>query len=179
MVKLHRVRKICYHIDIGNRFGAPKMQTQTSPVKMQYLIFLLDGHPYALPLTDVEHILRAVEITPVPGAAPSLLGLINLQGEIIPVLNLRHRLNLPAREVELTDRLIITRGGGQKIALLVDAVRDIIAPSPEDIIAVADTSTDADLIRGAIKHGDEILFLCDFAKLPPLHTPASEQTVVR
>src|SRR3712207_6774571 len=88
----------------------------------RYVVFTLDEHGYALPLSFVERIVRAVEVTPLPKAPEIVLGVINVQGRVIPVVNIRKRFRLPEREIELSDQFIIARTAKRTIALVVDAV---------------------------------------------------------
>ena len=73
----------------------------------QYLIFTLDKQRYAMGLEGVEKVIRAVEMNTLPEGQDLLLGLINMQGKIIPVLNIRKHFYLPQREMEINDRIII------------------------------------------------------------------------
>jgi len=96
----------------------------------QNVIFTLDERLYAVGLSAVSRVMHAVEITPLPKAPPIVIGVINLGGIIIPVVSIRRRFNLPERELELTDRLIIARASrcgaredeGRLLAIVVDAV---------------------------------------------------------
>ncbi len=82
--------------------------------------FLLDDQRYALHLDVVERVIPAVEITPLPKAPEIVLGLINIRGKIIPVLNIRRRFRLPDRETELTDHFIIANTSKRTVALPAD-----------------------------------------------------------
>jgi hypothetical protein len=73
------------------------------------VVFNLDEQQYALHLAAVERIVRVAEITPVPKAPAIVLGVINVQGQVIPVINIRKRFRLPDREMSLSDHLIIAR----------------------------------------------------------------------
>src|SRR5262245_7366526 len=73
----------------------------------QYLIFKLEGHQYTLPLSKVDRVVSAVYVTPLPKASEVVLGIINIQGQVIPVINLRKRFRLSEREVEPSDQFII------------------------------------------------------------------------
>ena len=75
----------------------------------QCVVFTLDERFYAIRLSAVSRVVRAVEITPLPKAPPIVIGVINLGGRIIPVVNIRRRFRLPERELELTDQLIVAQ----------------------------------------------------------------------
>jgi purine-binding chemotaxis protein CheW len=86
------------------------------------LTFTLDGHRYALAATVVDRVVRAVAITPLPESPPVVLGCINVQGTITPVISLRRRFSLPDRPLCLTDQLILSQTSTRPVALLVDEV---------------------------------------------------------
>jgi purine-binding chemotaxis protein CheW len=79
------------------------------PMLGTVLVFALDDSLYALPLPSVERVIRAVEITALPGAPRIVLGVIDARGRIIPVLDIRMRLGLPERELACDDRFIVAR----------------------------------------------------------------------
>jgi purine-binding chemotaxis protein CheW len=68
------------------------------------ILFSLDERRFALPLRSVERVVRAVDITPLPDAPQMVLGVIDVQGEIVSVINLRRRCRMPERELQLTDQ---------------------------------------------------------------------------
>lgn len=92
-----------------------------------YLIFKLEEQAYALELNSVERVIRSVALTVPPDAPPLLLGLLNLGGEMAPVLDIRARFGLPPRPMELEDRLIICTCGGRKLAFPVDVVEGVVS----------------------------------------------------
>ena len=91
-----------------------------------FLLFCIEERRYALDVTDVERIVRAVEVTSVPDVPDFVRGLINVAGNIIPVIDMRRRLGLPTRDMELSDRFILTNVAGRLSALLVDGVEGVI-----------------------------------------------------
>src|SRR5258708_24469384 len=71
------------------------------------VVFTLGEQRYGLPLSSVERAVRIVEITPLPNGPDIVLGVINVQGRLIPVVNLRRRFSLPEHEVVLTDQIVV------------------------------------------------------------------------
>ncbi|MFQ5632726.1 MAG: chemotaxis protein CheW, partial [bacterium] len=63
--------------------------------KENHLVFTIDDQQFGLPMSQVERIIRAVEVRPVPEAPDYINGVINMQGRVIPVVNLRKRFRLP------------------------------------------------------------------------------------
>ena len=79
----------------------------------ELLIFEQAGQLYALPSSIVKEVLRAFSATPLPNAPPMVEGLLNVRGEIIPLVNLRRRMGLPERPLSLTDHFIVAHDGNR------------------------------------------------------------------
>lgn len=113
------------------------MSDEQAPTpKTNILIFILDEQRYALLLSAVERVIRAVEVTPWPEDDSLIWGMINVQGQVIPVVNLRRRLHLPEREIALSDRFIIARTAKQRVVLVVDEVSDVLTQASAGLLAV-------------------------------------------
>jgi len=102
--------------------------------QLQIIVFTLDEQRYALYLAAVRKTVRMVEITPLPQAPEMVLGVINFHGVVVPVLNIRRRFRLSERTAGLGDQLIIARTANRLVALVVDAVSDVIFLSPEQLV---------------------------------------------
>lgn len=87
--------------------------------------FNLDELHYALYLPAVERVVRTVEITPLPQAPGIVTGVVNFHGKIIPVVNIRKRFNLPEREINTEDQLIIARTSKRLVGIVVDTVSGV------------------------------------------------------
>lgn len=129
------------------------------------LIFTVDDRQYALRLDNVERIVRAVEVMPLPEASESVLGVINVQGQIMSVLSLRRRFRLPDREIELDDRFIIAHSSNQTIALLVDAVVGVVKISEQKVVPANHIAPGMDYSDGMIKLEDAMVLLPNLDKL--------------
>ncbi len=101
----------------------------------QLVVLTLDEQRYALHLSAVERIVRVVEVTPLPKAPEIVLGVVNVQGQIIPVINIRKRFCLPEREMNLSDQLIIAHTSRRTVALAADAVSGVVERSEQEVIA--------------------------------------------
>lgn len=87
-----------------------------------FLIFELRGIRAGLPVENVREIVRAVEISPLPHAPPVVEGVINLRGQVVPVVSLRARLGLPASPVDPSEHIIVISAQQRDVALRVDRV---------------------------------------------------------
>ena len=123
-----------------------------------FVVFRLDNQNYALYLNVVEKVVRAVEITPLPKAPEIVLGVINMQGKIIPVVDVRRRFRLPEREVEPDDRFIIAHTGRRKVVLVTDSVTGLREMTDQEIVSVAKIVPFDEYIKGVAKiDGDLVL----------------------
>jgi purine-binding chemotaxis protein CheW len=105
----------------------------------------LNEQHYALHLPCVERVVRAAEITPLPGAPSIVAGVIDVAGSVIPVIDLRKRLGLLEREIVLSDQLVIARTTTRTVALIVDAVTEVMDCSQAQI-------SSADAVLPGLRH---------------------------
>lgn len=125
----------------------------------QLVVFTLGDHNYAMRLSAVERAVRMVEITSLPKAPEIVIGVINMQGRIVPVLNMRKRFRLPEREPGLNDQLLIARTSKRTVALVVDTVRDVIEHAMEETIVPQMIVPGLEYVTGVIKLEDGLLFI--------------------
>lgn len=98
----------------------------------EILVFEIGGRRFALPISCVKELVRAVATVPVPSAPAVVEGAMNLRGSVIPVLDLRRKLGLAARAVEPSDMMIIARTRGRSVALRVDRALELMTPETTD-----------------------------------------------
>jgi len=98
-----------------------------------YFVFTIENQKYAVTLSAVEKVIRAVELIPLPSSPDILLGLINMREKIIPVVNIRKRFCLPIREVDIDDRIIISRISSRTVAFIVDTVEGVVSFSRDQL----------------------------------------------
>ena len=115
------------------------------------VVFALDGPRYALYLSAVERVVRAVEITPLPKAPEIVLGVINVQGRILPVLDIRKRFRLPACEISVDDRFIIARTARRMVALAVDSVVGVHKLTEREMVSAKEALPFAQYLKGVAK----------------------------
>jgi purine-binding chemotaxis protein CheW len=127
----------------------------------QVVMFMLDEQRYAMPLSAVERVVRMVEITPIPQTPEIVLGMINAQGSVIPVVDIRRRFRLPAREPRLSDQLLIARTSKRPVALVVDAVNEVAMLSGQEIIMGETILPHLDHVRGVVKRPDGLILIHD------------------
>jgi purine-binding chemotaxis protein CheW len=125
------------------------------------VVFTIDEQRYALHLDAVKRIVRAVEVTPLPKAPQIVLGVINVQGQVIPVMNLRSRFSLPGRGMGLSDQLIISHTSRRPVALVVDAVSDVVECPGQLITASKKILPDTEYVEGVLKLEDGLILIHD------------------
>ena len=129
------------------------------------VVFSLDDCQYALPLGSVQRCLRVVGIAPVPDAPAIMLGIVNLGGTVTPVIDVRSRFDHPAREVRLTDHLIVATATERTVALLVDAIEGVMDILPESYVPADEIMPQVDCIEGIIKLEDGMVLIHDLERL--------------
>lgn len=105
----------------------------------QWATFFLAGELFALPVSAVQEVLQEPPLTPVPHAPEHLIGLLNLRGQIMPVIDLRNRLGFGARDDGRRGKLLVMKTEGGPISLLVDDIGDVIELPTSDWRSPPDT----------------------------------------
>jgi len=132
---------------------------------MDLLSFYLDEQLYALSLVQVRRVLPPVAISPLPRGPTAVIGMVNVAGEAIPVVDLRARLQLPSRELTLEDRLLWVLVAGRNLLLPVDAVDDVLSLSSAEILAADTLPAAPPLLRGVICMPQGILLIEDLTEV--------------
>jgi purine-binding chemotaxis protein CheW len=117
----------------------------------QLVVFVLDDRRYALALECVERVLRMVEVAPFPKAPPIISGVLDLHGELVPVVNIRRRFGLAERAPQLSDQLIVARTTRQRVALAVDGVESVLHVAPAEITPSDAVVTGLEYVQGIVR----------------------------
>ncbi|GAC1471436.1 MAG: chemotaxis protein CheW [Desulfuromonadaceae bacterium] len=131
------------------------------PETLQLVIFTLDEQSYALHLPSVERAIHMIEIIPLPSAPEIVIGVVNIHGMVVPVLNIRKRFRLPEREPDLGDQLIIAHTAKRIVALVVDTVNDVVAFPAEELVAPETILPQLEHVEGVVKLDDGMIFIHD------------------
>jgi purine-binding chemotaxis protein CheW len=137
------------------------MNKDQQPGGEHIVVFVLDEPRYALLLSSVERVVRAVEITPLPKGPEIVLGIINVQGRIVPVIDVRRRFRLPEREMELDDRFIIASTPKRLVALVVDSVAGVRELADRQMVSVERSLPFAEYLKGVAKLEDNLVLIHD------------------
>jgi purine-binding chemotaxis protein CheW len=138
---------------------------EVSITATQLLIFTLDGQRYALRLATVERVVRAAAITPLPHAPEIVLGVLDLQGHVIPVIDLRRRFRLPLRPIRTSDQYLIAHANARTVALVVDGAESLLECGDDAIIAPGDITAGTELLEGVTRTAAGLVLIHDLASL--------------
>ena len=131
------------------------------PPSLRLVVFVIEGQRYALPLRAVERVLPIVAVSPLPKAPAVALGVINVHGQVIPVVDIRLRFGFPPRDYGLTAQLVVARTARRTLVVPVEEVLGVTEVATEGI-----TSPDAVLpgighVAGIVTLADGLLFIHD------------------
>lgn len=134
---------------------------------LQWVTFLLEGETYGINVMQVQEVLRYTEIAPVPGAPSYVLGIINLRGNVVTVIDTRHRFGLPASEITEQTRIVIIEADTHVVGILVDAVAEVVYLRQSEIETAPNVGNDesAKFIQGVCNKNDQLLILVELDKL--------------
>lgn len=121
----------------------------------------LGGMTVGLLASDVREVVRAVAITPLPGAPPIIEGVVNVRGAIVPVVDMRRRFGLATRAPDADEFLVMLDAGGRAIAMRVDDVDDLVAVGAAEIRAPGELSPALRSLAGLAALPDGTLVICD------------------
>lgn len=128
---------------------------------IQLVVFRLDERRYALPLTIVERVLHAVEITPLPKAPPIVLGAIDVHGRVLPVLNVRRRFLVPDREVGPADWFLLARTARHTVVLVVDEAEGVVERPDAEIVPSIQIVPGLEAFPGVLSLDDGLMLIHD------------------
>lgn len=131
---------------------------------MRLLVFRLDERRYALPLAAVERVVRAVAVTPLPGAPSIVLGAIDVQGRVLPVLNVRRRFRLPDREVRPSDWFLLARTADRTVVLVIDESEGVVERSEAGVVASTQIVPGLQTFPGVIQLDDGLGLILDLER---------------
>ncbi|MAD52982.1 chemotaxis protein CheW [Idiomarina sp. UBA3162] len=134
---------------------------------LQWVTFQLEQETYGINVMQVQEVLRYSEIAPVPGAPDYVLGIINLRGNVVTVIDTRLRFGLPENEITDNTRIVIIESDKQVIGILVDSVAEVVYLKKSEIDSAPNVGTEesARFIQGVSNREGELLILVDLDKM--------------
>lgn len=148
--------------------------TSADDERIQWATFKLEDEIYGIHVMQVKEVQRLTEIAPVPGAQHYVLGIVNLRGNVITVVDTRTLFGLPRAEMTDNSRIIVIELEDQVIGVLVDKVADVIYIQRSNIERAPNVGTDesAKFIQGVSYHNEQLITLLDFDRI--IDTPEAD-----
>lgn len=135
---------------------------------IQLVSFNLGAEEYAVEVLKVREIIRMTPITHIPNTPPSVEGIVNLRGKVIPIISLRNRFGMMSTDDDQHTRIMVMDITGKLMGFIVDGVSEVIRISNAEIQpppSIAAGGVDQDFICGVIKHGEQLLLMLQLDRM--------------
>ena len=134
---------------------------------IQWVTFHLENEKYGIKVMQVQEVLRMTEIAPVPGAPHYVIGIINLRGSVVTVIDTRRRFGLPDVENDDETRIVIVESNNNVVGILVYSVAEVVDLKMSEIETAPNVGNDesSKYIQGVSSRENELLILVDVNKL--------------
>lgn len=133
----------------------------------QWVSFMLGDERYAVDVMRVKEVLKLVEITPVAGAPDFVLGVINLRGSVVTVVDARSRFGLPPYAPDGASRIILVDKGDEVVGILVDRVGQVLNISPDDVETTPVQGRGERRSQGVVTIENGVIVMADLDRLVP------------
>ena len=142
-------------------------ESAASDPVIQLVTFRLKDESYGINVMQVQEVLRISEIAPVPGAPAYVLGIINLRGNVVTVIDTRTRFGLPTTERDDASRIVIIESDQQVVGILVDSVAEVVELRQSEIDSAPNIGNDESsrYIQGVASRDEDLLIVVDLNKL--------------
>lgn len=133
----------------------------------QWVTFRLDDEIYGVNVMQVQEVLPMTEIAPVPGAPPYVMGIINLRGNVVTVIDTRMRFGLEQKAPEDSDRIVVVETEDQVAGIVVDGVAEVAYVRESEVDGAPNVGNDdaARYIWGVVSRDDALTILVDVNRL--------------
>ena len=135
--------------------------------QLQWATFLLAEELYGVDVMQVKEVLRLTEIAPVPGSAHYILGILNLRGNVITVIDTRTLFGLAQAEPTEDSRIVVIELDDQVVGMLVDSVAEVIYLRQSQVERAPNVGTEEStkFIQGVSYHNDDLIILLDLNRM--------------
>ncbi len=142
-------------------------QQKTGGDMVRWVTFRLDKEVYGINVMQVQEVLRLTEIAPVPGAPEYVMGIINLRGNVVTVIDTRKRFALGPKELDDAARIIIIEAAKYTVGILVDSVAEVVDLAMSEIETAPSVGNEnsSEFIQGVASRNGALLILVDLNKL--------------
>jgi purine-binding chemotaxis protein CheW len=134
---------------------------------LQWVTYKLDAETYGINVMQVQEVLRYTEIAPVPGAPDYVLGIINLRGNVVTVIDTRSKFGLHYADITDNTRIVIIESDDQVVGILVDSVAEVVYLRSSEIDSAPNVGNEEStkFIQGVSNKDGKLLILVDLNKL--------------
>jgi purine-binding chemotaxis protein CheW len=159
--------------------ASPLMGAGGSDGSNQFLTFTLDSEEYGIEILKVQEIKGFSKITPIPNAPTFVKGVMNLRGAVVPIVDLRSRFCMAARDYDQFTVIIVVNLGEKVVGLVVDTVSDVMTIPQANVAETPELAggVDASCITGMGKVDEKLVMLLDIARLVGSDQLAESQAV--
>ncbi len=142
-------------------------ESASNDPEIQLVTFRLKDETYGINVMQVQEVLRVAEIAPVPGAPHYVLGIINLRGNVVTVIDTRVRFGLPSAEIDDLSRIIVIESEAQVVGILVDSVAEVVDLHASEIDSAPNVGNEESsrYIQGVASRNSNLLIVVDLNKL--------------
>ena len=139
---------------------------QEDTTKDKYLTFLIDNEEYGVEIANIRSIISVCAITTVPETPPFVMGIINLRGDIVPVIDVRSRFSKPLRPHDESTCIIIIEAEGSLLGLIVDTVKEVLYIGGDNVLPPPSAKLNFynQFIKNIGRLGDRIVMLMDLER---------------
>jgi purine-binding chemotaxis protein CheW len=152
---------------------------QLSGEVVQVVSFRLGGEEYGVDISQVQEIIRMVEITHVPRAPHFMEGVINLRGQLIPIIDLRTRFGMSRIDPTKSTRIVVTEIGNKRVGIVVDSVSEVLNIPIENVEAAPEmvAGVGTEYIQGVGKLGERLIIMLDLTMVISTEEKQALETV--
>jgi len=154
-------------VDASSEAATATLNSRNDGKTFQVVSFRLGDEEYGVDIMSVQEIILVGVITQVPEVPPHVLGVINLRGNVIPIVNLRCRFGMPEKTTDEETRIVVMNIGGRTVGAVVDGVSEVLRLSHEDMSPPPASlgGSGKEYVTGLARRNDRLLILLDMARL--------------
>jgi purine-binding chemotaxis protein CheW len=163
-------------MDVNNQSTTSNFEAAQAVI--QLVIFNLGSEEYAVPISDVKEVVKTPEITPVPNSPSFVLGIINLRGNIVPILDLQKVFGLNIEEKDIQKKHVLVTETGSSYGILVNKVTEVISVREneiQDAPEITSASISKDFVQGVVIVEDDDEFQNESADVNDNNEVESDQ----
>ena len=146
---------------------------------LELVVLEIAGHRVGVCVSAVARVVHAVEITALPEVPEIVMGVINVEGRVVPVINVRRRFHFPEREVDPADFFVLARTSHREVALPVDRVIGVDACSAADVTGSDEILPGLNFIEGVVRREDGLILIHDLEKFLTFDEEESLERLVK